>query len=133
MRPSRMFVRFVIPAADPDSGHRQGLFMAMSDLNRVGALSVDEQAVWDELNGWFRQNLHAPDRFSRAGRAHPKKVALSWFKADATEHITRMRQVAVILAAHDRPVEMIRSDRPGYIVYEDDHQVAAEPFRDTTT
>jgi hypothetical protein len=27
-------------------------------------------------------------------------------------------------------VEMIRSANPGYVVYEDDHQIVAEPFKD---
>jgi len=133
MRPSRIFVRFVVLTPDPDSGHRQGLFMAMSNLNRWGALSSRDQADWNELKEWFDRHLERPDRFARAGRAHAKKVALSWFKPDATEHIARMRQIAVILGAHGYHVEMIRSDRPGYVVYEDEHQIAAEPFRDTAT
>ena len=133
MHPSRMYLRFIIQARDSDSGHRQGLFRAMEELQLAGALTTTEQDEWRELYGWFRLNLLAPDRFSRAGSAHAKKVALSWFKPDASEHIARMHQIAVILAAHDQHVEMIRSHRPGYIVYEDDHQVAAEPFRDTAT
>lgn len=133
MRPSRTFVRFVVQAPNPDSGHRQGLFMAMATLNRSNALRAHEQAAWDELREWFDRHLERPDRFARAGKAHAKEVALSWFKSDAAEHIARMRQIAGILAAHGCHVEMIRSDRPGYIVYEDEHQIAAEPFRDTTT
>lgn len=131
MRPSRIFVRFVIRAPDPASGHRQGLFQAMSDLNRSGALSVHEQLAWDELKEWFNRHLDRPDRLARASRAHARNAALRWFKSDATEHISRMRQIAAILEAHDRQVEMIRSNRLGYVVYEDEHQVAAEPFRDT--
>lgn len=133
MRPSRTFLRFVVLAPDPGSGHRQGLFMAMSNLSRRSALSAREHGVWNELKEWFDRHLERPDRFSRADRAHAKNVALSWFKPDATEHIARMRQIAVILEGHGHHVEMIRSDRPGYIVYEDEHQIAAEPFRDTTT
>jgi len=128
MRPSRVFVRFVILTPDSASGHRQGLFQAMSDLNRSGALSVNDQLAWDELKEWFNRNL---DRLARASRAHARNAALSWFRSDAAEHISRMRQIAAILEAHDRQVEMIRSDRLGYVVYEDEHQVAAEPFRDT--
>lgn len=133
MRPSRIFVRFVVLTPDPDSGHRQGLFIAMSNLNRRGALMAREQVVWNDLQAWFDLHLERPDRFARAGRAHAKKAALCWFKPDATEHIDGMRKIAVILEAHGHHVEMIRSDRPGYIVYEDEHQIAAEPFRDTLT
>lgn len=105
----------------------------MEVLEYSGVMTAAERDEWRELYDWFRLNLRVPDRLARAGKAHAKKVALSWFKPDATEHIARMRQVAVILGAHDRHVEMIRSDRPGYVVYEDEHQIAAEPFRDTAT
>jgi len=30
-------------------------------------------------------------------------------------------------------VEAITTDRPGYIIFEDDNQIAAEPFADTPT
>jgi hypothetical protein len=39
----------------------------------------------------------------------------------------------LILEAHGVVVERIRTQRPGYIVYEDEHQVAAYPFADTPT
>ena len=32
---------------------------------------------------------------------------------------------------HGPAVEIVKTRRPGYILYEDDHQVAAIPFRDT--
>jgi hypothetical protein len=44
-----------------------------------------------------------------------------------------MREVAHILAAHGIIVDVLRTERPGYVVYEDSHQVAAEPFRETVT
>jgi hypothetical protein len=40
------------------------------------------------------------------------------------------RELVAILEAHDIRTEMITSDRPGYVVYEDQYQVVAEPFRD---
>lgn len=42
-----------------------------------------------------------------------------------------MRSLQQILEAHGIRVEIIRTDRPGYIVYEDAYQIAAEPFQDT--
>lgn len=38
-----------------------------------------------------------------------------------------------ILEAYGLLTEMIKTDRPGYVVYEDEHQVTAFPFRDTQT
>jgi hypothetical protein len=39
------------------------------------------------------------------------------------------RELARILEAHDIAVEMITRSRPGYVVYEDEFQAVAEPFR----
>jgi len=33
-----------------------------------------------------------------------------------------------ILEQHNVYVRVLKTDRPGYIVYEDEHQVVAEPF-----
>lgn len=42
-----------------------------------------------------------------------------------------MREIAAILEAHGVITEMIRTERPGYIVYQDEYQIVAEPFMDT--
>ena|SRR5438045_6539459 len=125
------FVRFVIRDLDGDSGRRQGLFQALADLHDRGELLPEEQRTYDETYNWFRKNLRKPRSFTRSSKPHAKKVALSWFKDTATEHVQRMRGLATILGAHGIPTEMLRTNRPGYVVYEDQHQVAAEPFGDT--
>ena len=57
--------------------------------------------------------------------------AIFWFKPTATEAIRMLWGLAQLLRGHGYHVEMLTTDRPGYIVYEDDLQVAAIPFRDT--
>jgi len=37
-----------------------------------------------------------------------------------------------ILERHGIYVKMIRTDKPGYVIYEDDWQLVAEPFRKGT-
>jgi hypothetical protein len=98
-----------------------------------GALLPHEDQLWLETYQWFRENLEVPQRFARSTRPHAKKVALSWFKDSASLHIQNMRVLSQILHDHGVNVEVVRSDRPGYVVYEDEHQVAAEPFSDTST
>ena len=46
-------------------------------------------------------------------------------------HIRRMREYQQTLETYGLTVEMLRTERPGYIVYEDEHQVVAYPFADT--
>jgi hypothetical protein len=43
-----------------------------------------------------------------------------------------MRELVALLVHKDVPVEELRTERPGYIVYEDEHQIAAEPFMQET-
>jgi len=42
-----------------------------------------------------------------------------------------MREIIRLLESHGISVRMIKTDRPGYVVYEDDHQIVAEPFADS--
>jgi hypothetical protein len=37
----------------------------------------------------------------------------------------------VLLERHDVPVRMIKTTRPGYVVYEDNFQIVAVPFADS--
>jgi len=111
-----MYVRFVIHRNDQDSGRRQGLFQALSALDHAGMLRPHEQIVWDEIYEWFQKNLRKPRSFSRSSKPHAKKVALSWFRDSATDHIARMYALAQILEAHDVTVDVVRTQRPGYVV-----------------
>ena len=42
-----------------------------------------------------------------------------------------MRELASILEGHRVAVDILKTERPGYIVYEDEYQVTAEPFEET--
>ena len=128
-----MLVRFVVHKNDEDSGRRQGLFHALSDLESEDALLPHEQAQFDEIYEWFRKHLKRPRSFTRSSKPHAKKVALSWFKDTAVEHIAKMHALVQIVQAHGVVVDTLRTERPGYVVYEDEFQVAAEPFKETVT
>ena len=128
------FIRFVVPDRDDDSGYRQGFIQAAGALDDSGTLSATESARFREILRWFRENLPVPTRFTRTRNAsHKRKRALSWFKGTATLQLAYAREVVQMLAGHDVVVEMITTDRPGYIVYEDQYQIVAEPFADTRT
>ncbi|WP_163831153.1 hypothetical protein [Spartinivicinus ruber] len=80
---------------------------------------------------WFNDNLDAPTWLAKSKKPNARFVALSWFKDTAIKHIKQMRKIAAILESRDIAVTQTRTERPGYIVYEDDYQVAAEPYSDT--
>ena len=128
-----MYLRFVIHKNDEGSGRRQGLFQALADLEHRSVLLPHEQAAYDEVYEWFKKNLKKPRSFTRSSKPHAKKVSLSWFKDSANEHIAKMYVLRQILEAHGISVDVIRTSKPGYVVYDDQFQVAAEPFSETVT
>jgi hypothetical protein len=59
-----------------------------------------------------------------------KNRALSWFKDTAIDHIAQIRELVSILENHGVHVRTLKTRRVGYIVYEDEYQIVAEPFAD---
>ena len=124
-----MFVRFVVAQQHPNTNKPMGIFEAVDLLPKVGRLADWDERRLAELSAWFRERLPFPDRVARASRPNATHRAVSWFKASATEHIAHARELAAVLEANDIRTHMLTTDRPGYIVYEDELQVLAEPFR----
>jgi len=124
-----MFVRFVVSHRHSETGMPTGIFEAVKLLPRVGQLPDWDERQLDAISDWFVDHLPHPTRVARSARPNGAHRALSWFKASAREHIARARELAAILERHDILTEMLQTDRPGYIVYEDEFQVLAEPFR----
>ncbi len=128
-----MFLRFVTPELHEDSQQELGVFQAAGKLRDGGMLSDYEKALLQEIRDWFNQNLEKPSRFTSAKPPYYRKRqnGISWFKASAREHISKMREMIAILESHDVPVRTIKTARPGYVVYEDDFQIVAVPFADS--
>ncbi|RWN46688.1 MAG: hypothetical protein E5Y04_27165 [Mesorhizobium sp.] len=132
-----MFLRFVRSNAIKGTHAREGFFGAAYELR--GQPDVDRHTL-DQLEdrlAWFRQNLAIPPRFnlSRSKGFYRRETTqgLSWFKPTATEHLARAFDLAALLARHGHHVDVMKSSRLGYVVYEDEYQIVAEPFSDTAT
>jgi hypothetical protein len=128
-----MFVRFVIADLHHDSHKGMGVSQAVFALRDAGELHEYEDDLVRQVSDWFNENLEKPSRFTNAKPPYYRRSqrAISWFKESATAHIAMIRHLAAILENHGTSVQMITTDKPGYIVYEDEHQVVAEPFSDT--
>jgi hypothetical protein len=77
--------------------------------------------------------VEKPSRFSRSkGTTYGvQNRAICWFRDSAVKHIVKLRQMVSILENHDVKVEMLITKRPGYVVYEDEFQIVAEPFSES--
>jgi len=126
----KRLLRFVLLRSHPDTGVEEGVFNVAYHVTRKSLIpQVDRQALQDLLR-WFETNLAIPTRFNRSRSKYRRNTAASWLKPTATEHIDKMRALAAILQKNGYHVSQITTDRPGYVVFEDDHQLVAEPFRD---
>ena len=131
-----IYLRFVLPRKHPASGVRDGIFGAAYELSDSDTLSEAQERELDSLLRWFEFNIDMPFRFNRTrskGYYRRETKGISWFKSTAHSHLEKARRLVGILEDNGFHITMIRTRNPGYIVHEDDHQILAEPFGDTTT
>ena len=83
----------------------------------------------DMIRQWFGDRLERPTRFTKSKRKSAPKVSLSWFKSSAIGHLQRMYDMKEILEKYDLVVEVIKREKPGTIIYEDEFQVSTLPHR----
>ena len=127
-----MYLRFVVADIDDDSERSLGVFHAARYLRDAGQLHAYEEDLHDMGRWWFNENLERPTRFTAAKAPFYRKKnrALSWFKDTAVEHLSHVRELVAILGNHGVQVRTLKAKRVGYVVYEDEYQIVAEPFSD---
>jgi len=125
-----MYLRFVVPEIDWESGRELGVFHALAYLRDDGRLFPYEIDQYDSIREWFNQKLARPTRFtcSKSPNYNKPRKAICWFKDTAHEHIAWAWWMAAILENHQVPVRLLKAKRVGYVVYEDPYQIVAEPF-----
>ena len=130
-----LYLRFVTNVVDGDSGFTQGVFKAAGSLLDRGLLDEHEAVWYAEVVGWFGKNLRVPEtsNFLPAPQGNEGARVIFWMKGAAPEHISRLRKVAAMLIHHGVPTKVLKTTRPGRIVYEDEFQVGAIPLRDGIT
>lgn len=118
-----MYVRFVSPRQNADSGFLEGVFAALSELRDGGELE-DWQLDWLRKEyDWLNMHLKVPACLSRP----ENRRAICWFHPRAKRPIEKVRSLAALLEEHGRPIQMIKTRDPGQIIYEDGWQVVAKP------
>ena len=71
---------------------------------------------------------HILNRSKSKGYYRRRTRGIAWFRDTATECLSRIHEIKQVLEANGHPVTMIREERVGYVVYEDDFQVVAEQW-----
>ncbi|WP_420479376.1 hypothetical protein [Brevundimonas sp. FT23028] len=125
--PPKIYIRFVCFQTVGRQRTRLGLFKAIDEA--VESEHAESWAIAEARQqcGWFNANLAIPKQFSTGGHRGFGQPGLSWFKPSAAEHIQRMHALKVALEACGVHVEVLTTRDPGLIVWQDEHQVVAEP------
>ncbi len=124
-------IRFVTHNRHPPYGHRTGVFDAAYELWHQQTLAAADHAELRALLDWFKDHLAKPERLTASRHPRATETAISWMRASAHEHLSRVRRLAALVETGGLRVEELRTRRPGYTVYEDEQQVVALPFADT--
>jgi hypothetical protein len=123
-----VFVRFVSSEIDERSRVAAGMFCAVLNAETTGELPDYEWDALCEVMDWFNKYLNSP--FDYLPMAQRYERAICWFKSTAHEHLRQAWEMAAVLERNDILIWTIRSPRTGYVYYEDEAQVFAEPFDD---
>src|SRR5687767_11379192 len=102
---SAVYLRFVCAERHPESGRRMGLFACAYRLRRADALEDPDRDWCNDVLEWFGDNLAAPRRLY-------EDRAIFWFKHTARVHVTRMRELAVILERYGAWSRVLRTRKP---------------------
>ena len=120
-------VRF--QAAEPNRrGHYPGVFGLVNGLSKAGLLTTVEEEFRVTSNAWFHANLIDPSEvdpevYDRT--LHPQAAA--WFKTSSIHLIDKVSGYLGVLRSHGLAYQVVHSNAPGEVIYEDDHQVIAKP------
>jgi hypothetical protein len=119
-----MFMRFVLPFTHWRSNRATGIFHGVYQLYDQGRFAEGDA-------GWLREEIDWFNRYLPAPRTPPDWRAVFWFRPDAGEAITRIWTFVRLAEGSGVPVHIYRTRRPGIVVYSDEYQIAAIPWRDT--
>lgn len=123
------YIRFeIISKGEQVNNLEQGIFQAATLALEWRTVTGSDADELNELHAWFNKNLEKP---SSVGRDALRR-GICWFKAGATEHISRILSMAQILDRNGVHVKQIKTDKPGYVIYEDEWQLVAERPRKLT-
>lgn len=116
-----MYLRFQTKSPDPRSGHPTGILVAAHELRDSGKLGRDEEQWLRDSLSYFNMHLKVPSCLK-----DPKhRRGVSWFRSHS-RMVHRIRDLVAFMENQGIFIDMLHTDDPGIIYYEDGHQVVAK-------
>jgi hypothetical protein len=103
---------------------RLGIFQIAFQVRDAVETHAHDADEIDQNLRWLQMHLRSPN-LSAADRR-----AIFWFKQTAREPMKRIWAMKPYLEAYGYWIELVKTWKPGLIIYEDGWQVAAKPWRD---
>ena len=104
------------------TGMPVGIFAAVHRLQQAGLLTDEEKVLYHEITHvWFEENLPNPPFYDDDKPGKP----ITWFKtATAGFMVEKIQPLMDMLEKYSKPYDVVYTNFPGRIVYEDEWQVA---------
>lgn len=104
------------------TGKPVGIFAAVYRFQRDGKLNDEEKKIYHEIDGvWFQKELPNPPFYDDDKPGKP----ITWFKTFTTSHmLEKLQPLMDMMDKYNMPYDMVFTNFPGRIVYEDNFQVA---------
>jgi len=119
------YFRYCAPYVSPHTNQRYGIFIAVWHLIRDKKVSAEEEAAYWKARAWFETNLPIPP-FHKTGN---QERAITWFKESAMDSrvVQELQIYHEIATRHGTEIELVSSESPGAVIYDDEFQIATVP------
>ena len=99
----------------------RGIFSICTQLLRDDVMEEEDADLFREIDQWFSEVLPYPEVCQR------QEKVICYFRTDKTDELIRLIQPAMrLLDKYKHPYDVILTNYPGEIVYEDIFQVAVK-------
>ena len=120
-----MYLRFQGRVPNVGTPNQLGIFQLAFELRDSGGLPNYAYCELVDNLEWLKRNLVSPRVLDEPWTLR----AVCWFKSDAHEPISRIWSIKAVLDDWGHTIDLVKSESPGQIIFEDDWQVAALPWR----
>ena len=128
------YLRIVVDEKLALNGAREGFFRKAYELRRNGTMSVDQHRKLDRYLNFLDDHIDVPSKFSKStskAAEYRETKGICWFKTSANAEVEVALALARLLDDLGIASTVLRTNRIGYVVFEDEVQIVAEPFSDT--
>ena len=122
-----MYLRFTTVYTNEWNEESTGVFQALGYLIRNEEVFEFDRENLNNIRNWFNTNLERPDRFNKHSNKNKQNIAISWFKDTSKIHLKKMYELVSIFENYSLKIEIIKTENPGYKVYEDKYQIVTIP------